>query len=181
MNIRKAKIEDSETIVIYLLYAMEDIVYKFIGEENYSSAKMFLLHFITKENNQYSYQNCWIAEKQNSIVGALLGYDGARLELLRAPIIAYVKLHFQQSFQPESETRSGEFYIDCLGVDPNYRGQGIASKLILECWTQNNKKTLGLLVGHANSNAKKLYHKLGFVKVGYKTLLGNSLEHFQLK
>ena len=57
MIIRKATLGDAEFIAAYLLLAMKDIVYKVIGKNNPHEAREFMLHFIKKENNQYSFQN----------------------------------------------------------------------------------------------------------------------------
>lgn len=184
MTIRKATIKDSKDIATYLLLAMEDIVYKFIGEQNYDKAKEFLLHFIEKENNQYSYRNCFIVEDDNKIVAAVNIYDGAKLHLLREPIAQYVRTHYNKNFNPEDETQKGEIYIDTLGVDPECQGKGIGSKLLqflIDEYVTKKQKTLGLLVDEGNPNAKKLYLKLGFKPVGVKTLVGKRLEHLQIK
>ncbi|MEO9076545.1 MAG: GNAT family N-acetyltransferase, partial [Gelidibacter sp.] len=60
MIIRKASLGDSDAIATYLLLAMEAIVCEFIGQNDPKKAKAFLLHFVQKENNQYSYQNCFV-------------------------------------------------------------------------------------------------------------------------
>ncbi|MBF7091611.1 GNAT family N-acetyltransferase [Flavobacterium sp. ALJ2] len=184
MIIRKATIKDSNDIATYLLLAMEDIVYKFIGEHNYTKARDFLLHFIEKENNQYSYKNCFVVEDDNEIIAAVNIYDGAKLHLLREPIAQYVRTHFNKNFNPEDETQKGEFYIDTLGVNPKCQGKGIGSKLLqflIDEYVTKKQKTLGLLVEDGNPNAKKLYLKLGFNPVGNKTLVGKTLEHLQIK
>lgn len=184
MIIRKATLKDAPAIAPLLVLAMEDILYKFINETNYTKAKAFLLHFITQENNQYSYQNCWLAEEENQIIAAVNVYDGAKLQQLRAPIMEYVKTHYNPNFNPENETQSGEFYIDSLGVAPNQQGKGIGSKLLLfliDEYVIQKQQTLGLLVDEDNPAAKKLYLKLGFKTVGKKTLVGKNLEQLQIK
>lgn len=184
MIIRKATLKDAPAIAPLLVLAMEDILYKFINETNYTKAKAFLLHFIAQENNQYSYQNCWLAEEENQIIAAVNVYDGAKLQQLRAPIMEYVKTHYNPNFNPENETQSGEFYIDSLGVAPNQQGKGIGSKLLLfliDEYVIQKQQTLGLLVDEDNPAAKKLYLKLGFKTVGKKTLVGKNLEQLQIK
>jgi ribosomal protein S18 acetylase RimI-like enzyme len=190
MKIRKATLEDSSTIATFSLLAMEEIVYKFICKNDYQTAKEFLLYFIRKENNQYSYQNCFIAEineanendKTESIAFVCL-YDGAKLETLRKPIIEYVKANFNQNFTPENETQKGEIYIDCFAVLPNYQGKGIGTELLqllIEEYVNNRKQTLGLLVETENTNAQNLYSKVGFKSVGNKTLMGKKMNHLQI-
>jgi ribosomal protein S18 acetylase RimI-like enzyme len=183
MVIRKATIDDSDFIATFLLLAMEEIIYKFIGTEDQKTAYYFLLHFVETDNNQYSYQNCFVAEEDNEILGAISVYDGRKLYELRQPIVDYIRLNFNPDFEPEDETQSGEFYIDSIGVNPKHQGKGIGSKLLLflidEFVTQNNL-TLGLLVEEEKVNAKKLYLKLGFKPVGVKTIVGKKMDHLQI-
>jgi ribosomal protein S18 acetylase RimI-like enzyme len=183
MTIRKATLEDSPSIATYLLLAMEEIVYQFICEENYTKAQAFLLHFVAIENNQYSYQNCFVVEQDNEIVAAVNVYDGAQLGTLRAPVIDYVRTHFNTDFNPEDETQPGEYYIDTLGVDPKCQGKGIGSALLqflIEHYVHQKKQPLGLLVEESKPAAKKLYLKLGFKAIGEKTLVGKKMEHLQI-
>jgi ribosomal protein S18 acetylase RimI-like enzyme len=184
MIIRKARFEDAAHIAPILLLAMEDIVYKFIGRKDFDSAKDFLLYFVEKQNNQYSYQNCFVAEEENEIIGAVNVYDGALLAKLRTPVIEYVRAHFNPDFNPEDETQDGEVYIDALGVDPKYQGKGIGSKLLqflIQEYGHQKQQPLGLIVDEDNPSAKKLYIKLGFSAVGKKILVGKNLEHLQYK
>lgn len=183
MNIRKAIIEDSEAIAALLMLASGEVIYKFIGEEHYGKGKDFLLHFVKSENNQYSFQNCYVAAEEGEIIAAVLVYDGAKLEELRRPVLEYVHQHFDANLNVEDETQAGEFYIDSLGVVTNHQGKGLGSTLLsflIDEIVDKNGKTLGLLVDKTNPEAKRLYLKLGFQVVEEKQLLGFSLEHLQL-
>lgn len=184
MFIRKASIEDSQQIAELLLMAMEDIIYKFIGKKDRQEATRFLFHFVRSKDNQYSYQNCLVAENNGEIIAAVNSYDGGKLRELREPIIAYLKANHGMEQIPNDETQAGEYYIDTLAVDPKFRGAGIGTK-ILQCligeYVVNQKHTLGLLVEKDNVPAKKLYLKLGFKEVGTKILVGLYLDHLQIK
>ena len=167
----------------YLLLAMESIVYQFIGQRNEEAAKAFMLHFTTKERNQYSYQNGWLAEVDGEVVGAVNVYNGGELHQLRAPVINHIHMHYHASFTPEDETGPGEYYIDTIGVHPEYRGRGIGAQLLQHLvheYVQERGETLGLLVSEGNPNAKRLYTKLGFRPVGKRVLFGIPMEHLQL-
>jgi ribosomal protein S18 acetylase RimI-like enzyme len=184
MIIRKAELKDSELIATYLMLAMDSIIYKFIGKEDYDEARKFILYFIEQENNQYSYQNCLVAENENTIVAAINYYDGSAFVHLREPILNGVRASFNKNFNPENETEPGEYYIDALGVDPKMQGKGIGAKLLqflIDKYVIDENKTLGLLVDEENPQAKKLYIKLGFKSVGKKTLVGQKMEHLQIK
>ena len=182
--VRKATLNDSEIIATYLFLAMEDIVYKFIGEEDAEKAKEFMLHFVEKGNNQYSYQNCWVVEDNMKVVAAINLYDGALLSELRQPVIEYIRSKFYKDFNPEDETQAGEYYIDSLGVNPNQQSKGIGAKLlqfIIDEYVNKHSQTLGLLVDEINPNAKRLYLKLGFKSAGRKVLFGKNMEHLQIE
>lgn len=184
MIIRKAIIQDSEIIAEHIFLAMEDILYEFIGTKDLIKTKAFLNYFVERENNQYSYTNCFVAENENEIVGSINIYDGAQLELLRKPIQLYIKKYFSLDFHPENETQQGEFYIDTFGVSTQYQGKGIGTELlkfIIENYCLQNQQTIGLLVDEENPNAEKLYLSLGFEFVGIKTLTGKSMKHLQMK
>ncbi len=184
MYVRKAHTEDSESIASLLMLATGEVIRRLLGEKNQSKAQDFLLHFVQSESNQYSYQNCYVAYENDEIVGALLGYDGARLIELRRPVLEYIREHYNLEASVEDETEAGEFYIDSIGVSPNHQGKGIGSLLLRQLIQEKvleDGQTLGLLVDKSNPAAKKLYLKLGFQPVGEKTLLGIELEHLTRK
>jgi GNAT superfamily N-acetyltransferase len=182
MQIRKARVEDSRFITPYLLLAMEDIVYEFIAEKSYNKAIDFLNAMVAQRQNQYSYENCWVAENEERIIAVACLYDGGQLQELRKPVAHYIKEQFAKDFNPEDETQAGEVYIDCVGVHPNQQGKGIGSKIfafLIEEYVIKQKQTLGLLVDCDNPKAEKLYLKLGFKIVGEKSLVGKRLKHLQ--
>jgi ribosomal protein S18 acetylase RimI-like enzyme len=182
MIIRKAKKEDTPNIAYYMMLAMEDIVYEFIGEKSEEKATRFLENLIAREGDQYSYENCWVAEIDGETVGAAVVYDGGKLYELRDPVIQEIKRITGRDYCPEDETQAGEFYIDCVGVSPNHQGKGIGSKIfqfLIDEYVHNRRESLGLLVDKDNFGAKKLYLKLGFEVVGEQTLAGKLMEHLQ--
>ena len=184
ITVRKATASDAAFIAAYFLLAMEEIVYGFIGRKDLNEAREFMLHFVKGENNQYSYQNCWVALNDMDVVAAVNVYDGAQLNELRQPIIAYIKSNFNELFDPEDETQAGEYYIDSLGVNRNQQGKGIGSKVLqflIDEYVHRRNQTLGLLVEEANPNAKRLYLRLGFESVGRRVLFGKKMEHLQIK
>ena len=183
MIIRNASREDSDAIAECLLIAMRNIVKVFLASDDEESARNFLRHFTARENNQYSYENCIVAT-DGKVVGAINIYDGARLNELRLPVVDYIRKNHNPDFAPEDETAAGEYYIDTLGVLPEYRKRGIGTKLLeaaIEHYGFRNRSAVGLLVDPANEKARRLYLNLGFQPRGTKTLTGYLLEHLQFK
>lgn len=182
ITIRNAEMEDAKAISELLFLAMEEILYEFIQSSNSLKARELLRHFVSQKGNQYSYENCFVAELNNTIVGAINLYKGKDLETLRKPVATYIKIHFNNDFNPEDETENGEIYIDTLGVDSNMQGKGIGTRLLQFCiqkYVISEHKTLGLLVENENPKAEKLYLKLGFKFVANKTLAGKKMKHLQ--
>jgi ribosomal protein S18 acetylase RimI-like enzyme len=181
--IRKATSSDSKAIAACLLIAMEDIVYKFIGEEDPVKARTFMLYLVSKEDNQYSWQNCWVAQDDLKVVAAISLYDGARLRELRQPVIEYLK-NLNRDLHLEDETQAGEYYLDTLGVSLDRQGKGIGTALlrfVVDEFVTRRGQTLGLLVDELNPDAKRLYLKLGFKTVERKVFMGKNMEHLQIK
>jgi ribosomal protein S18 acetylase RimI-like enzyme len=181
--VRKATLNDSQIIATLLFLAMEDIVYMFICAEDPEEAREFLLHFVEKENNQYSYQNCWVIEDNMNVLAVINLYDGTLLQEKRQPVIDYIRNKYNKDFNPEDETRAGEYYIDSFGVNPDHQRKGIGTKLlqfVINEYVMRRGQTLGLLVDETNPNAKRLYLKLGFKSAGRKILFDKHMEHLQI-
>jgi len=182
--IRKGEEKDSEQIAEYLLLAMEEITYLFIGQRNRELALNFLMELVLQKGNQYSYDNNWVIEFDGEIVATALVYDGGKLDELRKPVAKIVKERFNKDFNPEDETQSDEYYIDCIAVNPSQQGKGLGSKIIehlINHYVKERGLVLGLLVDENNPKAKKLYERLGFEVVGEKCLMGKHLEHMQIR
>ena len=183
MRIRKALPQDASSIANLLFLAMEEIVYEFIGEPNREKAIVLFTHFAKSDNNQYSYQNCYVMESGKEIIAAANVYDGAKLHEYRQPIADYITSHFKRELRVEDETQSGEYYIDSIGVSKSFQGRGIGSeilKFLINEYVIRQKHTLGLLVDEENVHAKKLYLKLGFYSVNHILLTGKKMEHLQI-
>ncbi|WP_036386590.1 GNAT family N-acetyltransferase [Muricauda sp. MAR_2010_75] len=183
MMIRKARIEDSKDIAALLMLAMDQIVFDFIGDNSVEKAIRFLESLVCMEANQYSYENCWVAEIGDEIIAMANVYDGSELHRLRAPVTEKIAAMFKKGFNPEDETQSGEIYIDSLGVRTYWQGKGIGSTMLnflIDQYVNKLNRTIGLLVDMDNGNAKRLYARLGFAKVGEKQLSGKKMEHLQI-
>jgi len=183
MIIRKANIGDTEMITTFLLLAMGDIVYQFIGRKNDEQAKAFMLHFVKGRNNQYAYENCWVVESEDEVIAAACCYEGRMLHQLRQPILDYVKNEYQRELVLEDETQEGEVYLDCLGVAPSQQGKGIGSKLLqflINHYLLKQNRPIGLLVDPNRPAAKRLYLRMGFKLMGQKRFADKNMEHLQI-
>lgn len=183
MLIRKAVETDALRIADILFLAMEKILYDFMGKTSSTEALTVMQDLVSVPGNQYSYSNCWVAEGDNGVVGAVAIYDGAQLSELRGPVAEYIRARFGTDFNPADETGAGEYYVDSLGVLPDQQGKGIGGRLLeflINEYVTVRGETLGLLVDRENPGAKKLYLKLGFKPVGEKALAGKVMDHLRI-
>jgi ribosomal protein S18 acetylase RimI-like enzyme len=175
--IRNATPDDAPAIAPLLLMAMEDIIYRFTDKTD--SGFEFMLHFVSREHNQYSWQNCIVAEEDGKVVAAVNLYEGTRLRELRQPVIDHLNSHYNRNVIPEDETDAGEIYIDTLGVVPEMQGRGIGTRLLQYIIDEYQRETLGILADEDNPDATRLYLKLGFMVAGTKTLMGKKMVHLR--
>ncbi|MBQ7818771.1 MAG: GNAT family N-acetyltransferase [Bacteroidales bacterium] len=182
--IRIAKREDSTYIAKAILLAL-GMDLDNLEKESIWGEKCIMLfqNLAEREDSQYSYKNSFICEVDASVVGVLVAYDGAKLIQLREALYDEIsKMGLGEPKGLTDETEPGEFYIDSLAVFEEYRGRGIATKLIEEARVKAlslNIERLGLLVDKENPNAARLYTKLGFKYIEDKLFLGHKMEHMQ--
>lgn len=101
MQIRPAKPEDATAIADYILLAMQDLAFKFSNNKDVSLTHDLFQKFTALPANQYSYENTLVAEEQGKIIGAIIGYDGGKLEELRTPFVEYIRIHCGFEGAPE--------------------------------------------------------------------------------
>lgn len=182
MLVRKARPEDYRIVAAHILLAMDQLIYVFIADHSKEKALSFMETMVMQKGNQYSYENCWVAEEDNLVLGTAVVYDGGHLDELRKPVAKELHSRFGVDFNPGDETQAGEYYIDCIGVSPEQQGRGIGSELIrflIHQYVEKRNETLGLLVERKNPKARELYLRLGFEDAGEKQLAGKMMDHLQ--
>lgn len=139
-----------------------------------------------RPDTQYSYLNTLVAlAPDGRVAGVLVSYDGARLLTLRRAFFDTARrllgLSFDDTLEPETST--DEIYLDSLAVFPQWRGHGLARRLIDAAAGRHSSagKPLGLLVEPDNTRARSLYTALGFRDAGMRPFAGVSMHHMQLK
>ena len=175
--IRTATLHDAPYVAPLMFQAMPEVAFKLIGQENKQEAIHFLENLFIKENNQYSYKNTLVYEKNSHILGSLVYYNGAYIESLSQSVFDFVKQQYGLTISLEKETQAGEYYIDTLSVSTIAQGKGIGSLLLLHLKELLKGETIGLLVSMGNPLAEKLYLRMGFVYADMKMLGGNPYKH----
>lgn len=172
--VREARVEDAELIA--------EVVCMAVGYDKSHRLYPVFLALAKREHTQYSYRNTLVAEVGGVTVGAIVGYDGAQLAVLREPTYKLIKEQLGEAIKIEDETEAGEYYLDSLGVLPMYRGMGLGRELIEAAAKRAfaiGHERVGLIVDYANPDAERLYLSLGFRRVGTRLFLGHEMWHMQ--
>ncbi len=176
--IRKANKEEAQQIAELFLLAWP--VDEILESNAISYDQLFesITLIAAAEETIYSYENTLVAEIDGKVVGAMCGYDGADYQRLKQPIVD--TLGPDSGFAQLKETEAGEFYLDSVGVLPEYRGKGIASRLFeaqCERAASLGHKVAGLIVDVDKPQAEALYARLGFVYLDDKDFFGHTMKH----
>ena len=176
--IRKAKQEEAAQIAELFLFAWP--VDEIASSNGITDKELHesITSIAASAETIYSYENTFVAEIDNKIVGAMCGYDGADYQILKQPIVDM--LGEDSEFARLKETEAGEFYLDSVGVLPEYRGRGIATQLFaaqIERASKLGHDVVGLIVDIDKPQAEALYTRLGFRHVGYRDFFGHQMKH----
>lgn len=177
--IRQATPEDAPDLAPLIILALGHIACIFAQSDDPKDAIPLMEQLIGSKGNQYSYENTLVYEDENGVIGSIVGYDGARLHELRKPVLEVIRKS-DPDFSPNDETEAGEYYIDCVNVDPAHQGKGIGKKLLnamSELAASQHFIRVGLIVDHVNPDARKIYEKVGFRVVGERDFMGHSYDH----
>lgn len=179
IDIRPACVADAPIIAQAIAMAMgEECAALLCGPEYMKVLEQVAM----ADGTQYSFKNALIAEVDGVAVGAAAGYDGARLSTLRNGTLAVISRYYNSAQIPEDETGAGEFYIDFIGVLPQWRGCGVGKRLTIAMVGKGLVQEcgkVGLLLDFGNSRAAALYSQCGFQPVGEKLFFGHKMRHLQ--
>ena len=126
----------------------------------------------------YSYEHTFVAEVDGRVAGAMCGYDGADYQALKQPIVD--ALGEDSEFARLQETEAGEYYLDSVGVHPDFRGRGIGSMLFeaqIARAAEQGHGRVGLIVDVDKPEAEALYERLGFRYLDDKDFFGHKMKH----
>lgn len=188
INIRPATPADAHCIARGIIMA--------IGEEIASSlaggpgrrplVDRLFTELALMDESQYSYLNSHVAATPDGrVAGIVVAYDGARLHDLRRAFTAKAAEILGLTIDPDTmhdETSPDEVYLDSLAVFPEFRGLGIARRLIA-CAADKALaigKPLGLLCEPENHPAAALYASVGFTPRGQRPFAGVMMNHLRL-
>lgn len=176
---RRAVAEDAVVVARIIALALGEELTRYLCGD---AGEGLFEDMVRRDDTQYSYRNAIVCEIDSEVVGAVCGYDGARLYELREPVIEAIRMQCGRVPDMADETSAGEFYIDTVGVLPHMQRQGLGTELICRMSAEAfaaGYERVGLLVDSGNPSAGRLYESLGFKRIDEVGFLGHKMYHMQ--
>ena len=186
VRIQNATKEQSADIARLIMMAMTDECCQYFCGDGHGleDFREMITKLVEREDSQYSYRNTLVALDKSKVVGIAVSYDGGLLHKLRQAFVEGAMVHIGKDHSGmDDETQAGELYLDSLAVLPEYRRQGIASRLIMATKERANSFGLpcvGLLVDKGNPSGEALYSSLGFQYANDSMWGGHLMKHLTL-
>ncbi len=186
IEIKYAIKEQSAAIARLIMTAMTDECCLYFCGEGYGLDDFYAMmtRLVEREDSQYSYKNTIVAMDSDKVVGVSVCYDGGSLHTLRRAFIEAARESIGKDHSGiDDETQAGELYLDSLAVLPDYRRQGIASRLLLATKERADRMGLpcvGLLVDQGNPVGESLYASVGFRYLNDNQWGGHPMKHLIL-
>jgi len=186
IEIREAQKNQAQEIASLIMMAMTDECCQYFCGDGYGleDFRRMITMLVEREDSQYSYKNTLLALDGGKVVGVSVSYDGGRLHQLRKVFVEAAKKYVGKDHSGiDDETQAGELYLDSLAVQPEYRRQGIAKRLIMATKERAEKMELpcvGLLVDKGNPSGEALYTSVGFQYANDSHWGGHEMKHLTL-
>jgi ribosomal protein S18 acetylase RimI-like enzyme len=124
-----------------------------------------------REVGSFSYRNAVIAEADDGIAAALVGYPlpdmPDPIEYDQLPPL-FVPLQELENLAP------GTWYVNVLATYPAYRGRGYGTRLLAvadRLAAATAKTGLSIIVSDANAGARRLYERSGYAEVARRPMI----------
>ena len=163
---RNAELEDCPKLARFVDIASDGVV-EFLFHDLIpgQTPVQIVAHNLSADRDHHTFRDAIVAQSEQKVIGMSLSYpshfhrisSGMR-EFLPPDRLKHVENIFTSGVE-------NSLYLDTLGVDQEFRGKGIGSKLI----SLTQKKAgedgfdaLSLIVLADNTGAQRLYHRHGF-------------------
>jgi len=165
-----------------LIYTSGPDLYNYIFVEREPKVYGLIRFLYKKPDSLFSKENAVVEEENGKIRGLILAYPAGDMKKLAigmlkcikgifmiSGLLNFIKIMFRLRLNMYfPRTKNDEFFISNLAVFEEYRGKGIAVKLLEKAEEMAIGKSLcklSLYVEIDNSRARRVYEKFGFQEV----------------
>ena len=190
-NIRRAMKEDFEAVFPLICMAIEDLANQFTATSDPEIVKERMWHLYQTSETRFSLEYCLVVEtlvgNKPYVAAAGFAYSGRQIDELTRKTIGvcqFIGATYDRAtiarILKEKEAKFDEYYIDNLAVYKDFRGQGLARKLIDAF--EEQARTAGfakvsILADVLNQKAHKVYENLGYRTDAIFHVLGHDYYH----
>ena len=165
VKVRKATPEDAPLLVRVVDMASDGVVPSLWSEMAPSGMDGSTVGraLVEAEEGEFSYRNAFIAERDGTVLGGLIGYILPATPLPVGPDVpeAFVEIEQLARLVP------GHWYINFMAAVPDGRRQGVGTALLIEAEEQALSLScpgLALIVAASNEDAIRVYRQAGFAE-----------------
>ena len=120
----------------------------------------------SQDGTLYSWRNARICEVDGKVAGCLVSYGGNDYRTMRKKTFDLILDSFGLDLnQNPDETIPGEFYLDSMAFLPEFRGNGLGKKMLIDGIEKGKLKGYAkttLLVDEIKPNLMHYYESIGF-------------------
>lgn len=165
--IRKVKKDEIPELYPYVHEIFTDMEIPALAALNEELFKNIIIDAMHRPRYRYGYENAWICERNGQIAGVFFGYPSEWETLIDGPLQASMLKYGQpmDTIIQENESIPGEWYLDTLVTDPNFRRQGVGREMLnaaAEIAADAGHETIALNCEIDNLPAYHLYRKMGY-------------------
>lgn len=166
VRLREGRVEDADALAELINYAGEGLPLYLWGRmaEEGETAWDVGRRRARREEGAFSYKNALVADVGGAAAACLVGYrisdepEPIDTDSIPPMVVPLVEL---ENLVP------GTWYVNVLAAKPEFRGQGIGTRLMQSAEEKTREagcKVLSIIVSDANPGARRLYERCGCVE-----------------
>lgn len=167
--IRKVEKEEIVELYPYIHEIFSDMEIPALEELGENRVKNLVIDAMQHPYYRYGYKNAWVCERKKQIAGVFFGYPNEWEKLIDGPLQAVMLKNDLpiDTIAQENESLAGEWYLDTLVTNPDFRRQGVAQEMldaVNEIAENKGYDKISLNCDIDNLPAYNLYKKMGYTK-----------------
>lgn len=181
--IRAANKTDAEAIAELSYMIWEGMELEIVKKYSKEKVIKVIQHSVTGVYYRNNYRHIQVYEVERQVAGMIVAYNGNEelqyerawndLECAKALPLA------TQTPLPIKESDDGDVYIESIATFPEFRGRGIARKLMQHVISRHKGQRLSLNCEQTNTVARNIYEQMGFQPLHENTLY-NHVYHYMI-